>query len=501
MADMGVFRSFPVSTLALSLGCGGGTAAPNPPPPPPSVTLTVAVPPSVAVGGTISLSATTSPSTTVSWTTETPSVATVAAGKVTGVAPGTATLRASAGATNVSASILVYAPAFLDLAMGTYHACGRSSPTVLHCWGNNGAGQLGVVASSETGCPSVGAPGGTVQCSSTPVVSTPGLAFSQLAAGGNHACGLTSAGEVYCWGSNAGQVLLASTTETCNNNTPCRKAPLKVANAPALSSIAAGFDHFCGLAGDGRAHCWGQNGFGQIGGSSTATCDVTPCAREPIQVLGNRSFASLALGWYHSCGLTAAGEAYCWGWNFYGQLGTGVTGAFDAGEPNPVAVNTPLRFSLLRAGRDHTCGLTLAGAAHCWGLNTTGQLGDGSMSQSLVPRAVSGGHSFVTLAAGLEHTCGLTASGAAWCWGHNHREASTEFGGQLGDGTFETRLVPTVVATSKVMVQLVAGRATTCGRIAAGAVYCWGSNENGIVGTGDRATKSFPLPTGVGGLP
>ena len=92
------------------------------------------------------------------------------------------------------------------------------------------------------------------------------------------------------------------------------------------------------------------------------------------------------------------------------------------------APRTPAPLRTLAAGGAHTCGLTSAGAAYCWGDNIYGQLGDGSTTNSPVLVAVSGGLSFRALAAGGAHTCGLTSAGAAYCWGYN-------IYGQLGDGS------------------------------------------------------------------
>jgi alpha-tubulin suppressor-like RCC1 family protein len=83
----------------------------------------------------------------------------------------------------------------------------------------------------------------------------------------------------------------------------------------------------------------------------------------------------------------------------------------------------------LAAGGAHTCGLTAAGAAYCWGSNSNGQLGNGTIGgMNIAGAPVSGGITFVSLSAGGAHTCGVTPDGAIYCWGAN---AS----GQLGDGT------------------------------------------------------------------
>src|SRR5256884_1268368 len=99
----------------------------------------------------------------------------------------------------------------------------------------------------------------------------------------------------------------------------------------------------------------------------------------------------------------------------------------DSGPTSPPGA-TGLTFASVSAGFEHTCGLTTAGVAYCWGQGYAGKLGDGTTSDRSSPVLVAGGVRFVSLSAGGHHTCAVTAAGAAYCWGYNVY-------GQLGVGT------------------------------------------------------------------
>jgi alpha-tubulin suppressor-like RCC1 family protein len=347
----------------------------------------------------------------------------------------------------------------ISVSSGYYHTCALMSDRSLWCWGYNRYGQLGS-GSSTHNC------GGGYYCKNPIKIMDDVVQFS---AGAYHTCAVKTDGSLWCWGYN-GQGRLGDGTNTT------RYTPVPITSG--VSSVALGGAHTCAVKTDGSLWCWGDNYFGQLGDGTSGggTNKNTPV---PI----TSGVSSVALGGAHTCAVKTDGSLWCWGSNYYGQLGDG-TGGWGAYSNTPVPITSGV--SSVALGGAHTCAVKTDGSLWCWGDNEYGQLGDGTNIDSDTPVRITSEVSSVAL--GGDHTCAVKTDGSLWCWGANGS-------GQLGDGTggwgaYSNTPVPITSGVSSVAL----GGDHTCAVKQDGSLWCWGSNYYGQLGDGTSIEKSTPYP-------
>ena len=331
-------------------------------------------------------------------------------------------------------------PRFVQVSAGSAHACAITTSGEAYCFGRAmGGGALG---------------NGTDEASDRFRRVLGGHRFRLVGVGRDHSCGLDVDGRAWCWGSNIFGELGNGSPADAREET---RVPIAVAGEHRFATLSVGSFHTCGLATDGGLWCW---------------ADMDRRIRAPRQIHSDVRLASVYASQQDACGLTHGGQVYCW------TLNPNRTDAPK--EPAPLFA-TPVFRKFAMADDAHFSGCGLVGtAAQCWGDNIRGQLGDArgghetSANDSDCPVPVSGAHAFEDLSIGRYYGCGLTRDGKAWCWGEN-----TD--GQLGDGTLTRRNAPVAVAGARKFVTLSAGIEMTCGVVTSGDVYCWGKVNDRVV--------------------
>jgi alpha-tubulin suppressor-like RCC1 family protein len=256
--------------------------------------------------------------------------------------------------------------------------------------------------------------------------------ISQVVAGYNRTCILTSLGDVMCWGDALATTPSVPSTafssplgyhnlDTIGDNEMPYTAGF-VNTQTAFASITLGGFHVCGVAGNGSVMCWGSGSWGQLGYGNTNDIgdDEYPYEAGFVDV-GDNELSAVTAGQFHTCGLTTVGAVLCWGQGDTGRLGYGSFNTIGENETPGSAGFVPLGVAVVYiasgVSAQHTCALTANGSAICWGSNGFGQLGYGhtsSIGDDEYPSAagfVNTGVALSEIHAGPIHTCGLTTAG------------------------------------------------------------------------------------------
>lgn len=349
--------------------------------------------------------------------------------------------------------------AMLTIGMGVASTASATSVGVM-AWGANNFGQLG---------------NGTTKDSDEAITLSEPADVVAVAGGEEFSLALLKDGKVMAWGyNNAGQ--LGDGTETNSD------VPVEVKGLSEVIAISAGGQHSLALLEDGKVMAWGGNGWGELGDGTTTASD------EPVEVKGLSEVAAISAGYYHSLALLKSGKVMAWGNDEDGELGDGTTTNSD----EPVEVGELSEATAISGGRFFSLAVLKDGKVMSWGYNAYGQLGGGSSEGpekcgskapcSVKPVEVKGLSEEVTaVAAGGWHSLAVLKDGKVMSWGLNSR-------GQLGDGTTTNSDEPVEVGAGLTEVAAVsAGLLDSMALSKSGKVMAWGQNGSGQLGDGTEA--------------
>jgi alpha-tubulin suppressor-like RCC1 family protein len=359
-------------------------------------------------------------------------------------------------------------PRGATITAGTWTTCALQNDGSARCFGE---GPLGDGSSSS---------------SATPVRVVGSAPFVSISAGGWSTCAVVQGGTVECWGSNphgelGPSVPLGSTSAT----------PVAIPWLTSVVSVSVGSGYACAVLVGGAVGCWGANGSGQLG-DTTTTDSSTPVA---VSGVSDAVAVSASIGDGYSdaatCALLASHRVMCWGANGAGALGDGTT----ISRAYAGYVSNLYDATQIAVGQAHVCALRENSNVSCWGSNYYGQLGNGTTSSLPTTLPTSASITGVlAVATGSQFTCATRYLGAVYCWGVNAQ-------GELGMGTTSTYIAtPTPIASGPIYAAgIAAGNFHACALSVRGTIFCWGGDSFGE--TGETTPAYYPTPHAVAGFP
>ncbi len=288
---------------------------------------------------------------------------------------------------------------------GGGHTCALKQDGRVFCTGGNERGQLG---------------DGTTTSTFGMVAVAGGTTWERVSTGGLHTCAIDVERRLFCWG--AGDLGQLGSGDTDDSAVPVQED----SHADDWATVSAGVSHTCATKTDGRLFCWGAGGRGRLGNDSTDNRDA------PVQeASGAENWANVSAGAEHTCAIRADGRLFCWGSGDGGALGIG---AIEDHATPVQEMGAAIDWRQVSAGAGVTCAIRMDQSLYCWGSNSTGQLGNGSGEDSLVPvQEADGAHTWASVsvarAGGASaFVCATREGGRLFCWG-------SDVWGQLGVGS------------------------------------------------------------------
>jgi len=405
------------------------------------------------------------------WRSSNPAVATVdGAGYVHALGEGMTTISVTINGRSAGAPVFVQrypAPLrFVQVSVGSSHACGVTSDGAIYCWGDNSLSELGATRPSDS-CEayyngSLGFHRWVSRCSAAPVRVQSGEHFTSVVVRPGSTCALNAGGALFCWGRVAGE------------NEVVWPIPRRTGGDRVYASVSPP----CALTVDGDAYCWGSNEHGNLGLGAKTPESVS--SLDPVPVSGGVKWKAVSSNGDTSCGLSMDGALYCWGENWHAQLGLGpdlppdsILDCFFGCRSAPTRVPTTVTFAQLSVGTVSDCALTAEGEAYCWGFRRSGDL--------IYSPTSAGPQRFRSLATGDMESCAISLDSHLFCW---------------GAGAYLSTLMPPALDPTAVNLPVVVSSVAapafvgTCGIGTDQILYCW-SSSNLLRGAGELMAAGY----------
>ena len=343
----------------------------------------------------------------------------------------------------------------------------------LWAWGGNAFGQLG---------------DGTTYDRNVPVQIGLDTDWASVSVGAGFTVATKSDGSLWYWGASWDDVMNGNLGSSTYRITK----PTQIGTNTDWSNVVVGYSHILALKTDGSLWAWGRNRFGQLGDGTTIERSV------PVQVGSDTDWASIVASNIHTMAIKQDGSLWAWGYNAGGMFGDGTSSdRYSPLQTTPIKIGTDTDWMMIATGGSHTAALKRDGSLWTWGTNQVGQLGDGTTINRYNPAQIGTyiGWKYVSVGSGT--TLAIKEDGSLWAWGNNTRgylgiEVGL-FDSQLSTSEFDHVLEPVQVGTNTDWVH-VAAYFHIVGVREDSSVWSWGFANMmfGVIGDGSRESRSVP---------
>jgi len=365
-----------------------------------------------------------------------------------------------------------------ELTLGNFHSIAITSNERLFVWGANDVGQLG---------------NGSVSNKYSPVELLE--SYQKLSHGEKHTIALNDQGQIFSWGNNDyGQ--LGDTTYVTRSQAVQITSYFGLENGEVIIDVIAGRNYSIAITSNNRIFAWGENFEGIISSSRSSTpIDVTTF----FDFLNaDETIKELFFGDYHAFGVTSNDRIFAWGHNNQGQLGDGTI----------IAANNPIVLSLqlsenesivdFALGQFHTIARSSNNRIFAWGLNTSGQIGNGTTVRPEQIVEITDNFNLETdeiiikIVAGKDHSHAITSNGRVFSWGNNDT-------GQLGNDLSGNQLLPVDITNNfnlqenEKVIDIYTGKTHSFAITSNDRVFAWGDNFYGKLGDGTTTDRRSPV--------
>jgi len=331
------------------------------------------------------------------------------------------------------------------------HCLGITTDGTLWGWGSNEFGQVG--NNSLNNVPE-------------PVQITKLSGWKDIACGDGHSLAIDSHGKLWGWGRNDnGELGDAQASGTGNV-----LKPVRIHGADSIwKAIAACGAHSMGITTDGKLWVWGYGTLYDAAGNIYYS---------PIQVGSDTDWVKITTGQYFFIAIKRDSTLWGWGRNAEGEAGDSTT-SNNIFTP-PVEIDSNHKWTAIAAGNDHTLALQRNGTLWSWGNNTSGELGNGTLTAGTHGPKQVGTAKYFAISAGTNYSLAISKDSLRWAWGD---DGIGQFGNDTGGSGVHMSLIPELTDSSRPWANVAAAAETDYDLFATGAL--WASGDNDFEETGD----------------